>query len=472
MKERKSNINNSNEIGLTASGSKPQNMKFYSSQQIEEDCVMIEMEEGERVIYEVADVDVYNSRMDDIELFRYILPGEDYTKYNIYRANARPLGMIKNNELRFVKRWFVAPPGKAVKTVSSSEIALVYGVKQCEGRQKIGNIIRHEKTEVWLDIPSILTTHMAMVGRSGQGKSNLAKVLLKKLQMKYMVFTKVNEYIDIPNAKNVDLDYLSINKDIHLLKKIFELNNSEVQYLRECLKEAVIPERVYTGELAEIIREFFLKDSGKEFQQLDLFGNPIQDKGVQVPKFVESLCKKIESVSMEISFGKYSEETESCIINMQNLSGREEEIALYTYLAPLLENRRKYYKNTEQALPLKERIVIFIEEAHNYVPSTKSAFCKEVIQQIAREGRKLGIHLVLLSQRPRYMDPTALSQCGSIVSFNLTNPEDIDYLMQNANFYGDNYKNTISELKIGECTIVSDYLMRAINCRVDYERKV
>lgn len=215
-----------------------------------------------------------------------------------------------------------------------------------------------------------------------------------------------------------------------------------------------------------------MKDSGKEFQQLDMFGNPIQDKGVQVPKFVKSLCKKIESVSMEISFGKHSEETESCIINMQNLSGREEEIALYTYLAPLLENRRKYYKNTEQALPLKERIVIFIEEAHNYVLSTKSAFCKEVIQQIAREGRKLGIHLVLLSQRPRYMDPTALSQCGSIVSFNLTNPEDIDYLMQNANFYGDNYKNTISELKIGECTIVSDYLMRAINCRVDYERKV
>lgn len=430
---------------------------------------MIEMENGEKVIYEVTDVDVYNSRMDDVELVRHILPGEDYTKYNIYRANARPLGMIKHQKLHFMKQWFVAPPGKAVKPVNSSEIAMVYGVNQGEGKQKIGRILRHDKSDVWLDIPSILTTHMAMVGRSGQGKSNLAKILLKNLPMKYMVFTKVDEYTKIPNAKKIDVDCISIPMDVNLLKKICELNNSEVQYLKEYLKKSECVERVHTGELSENIRSFFLKDTGREFQQLDMFGNSVQGKEVQIPKFLESLCKKIEGVSLEISFAKPEEEMRSCIINMQSLSGKEEEIALYTYLGPLLEKRRKYYKNTGNPLPLEERIVIFIEEAHNYIPSTKSAFCKDVIQQIAREGRKLGIHLILLSQRPRHMDPTALSQCGSVVSFNLKNPEDIDYLMQNANFYGDSYKNAISELKIGECIIVSDYLMRAVGCKVDFE---
>ncbi|MBD5549573.1 MAG: ATP-binding protein [Lachnospiraceae bacterium] len=468
MNEKKSGKGNTYKIGLTASGSKPQNMKFCSSQQIMDDYVMIEMGEGEKVVYEVTDVDVYNSRMDDMELVRYILPGEDYTKYNIYRANARPLGLIKNDGLHSIKKWFVAPPGKEVKAVNSCEIAMAYGVEQCEGKEKIGNIIRHKNTDVWLDIPQLLTTHMAVVGRSGQGKSNLAKILLKKLPMKYMVFTKVNEYINISDAKKVDPDYITIDQNISLFKRIFDLNNTEVQYLKEYLKKAECSGKVYTSELAENIRNSFLRDSNKGFQQMELFGNSTQDKSMQIPKFAESLCKKIESISMRISFGKHSEEDKSCIINMQNLSGKEEEIVLYSYLMPLLENRRKYYKNAEQALPLDERIVIFIEEAHNYIPSTKTAFCKDVIQQIAREGRKLGIHLVLLSQRPRFMDPTALSQCGSIVSFNLTNPEDIDYLMQNANFYGDNYKNTISELKIGECTIISDYLRRAISCKVEF----
>lgn len=114
--------------------------------------------------------------------------------------------------------------------------------------------------------------------------------------------------------------------------------------------------------------------------------------------------------------------------------------------------------------------MIFLEEAHNYVPSTKSSFCKDIIRQIARERRKLGIHLVMMSQRPRHLDPTALSQCGSIVSFNLANPEDIDYLMNNANFYGDYYRNTISDLRTGECIIVSDYILKGINCKVDLKK--
>lgn len=461
----------SEEIGFVASGSRPQNMKFYSHQQINTDCVMIEMEDdGEKVVYEVIDVDAYNSRMDDMELIRYILPGEDYTKYNIFRVNAKPLGMIKDDELFNIRRWFVAPPGKVVKVAKNQEIAMVYGVEQCEGKQRIGRIIRHEQIIVWLDIPRLLTTHMAMVGRSGQGKSNLAKILLKCLPIKYMVFTKVNEYTNIQNAKIVNLEHVSVDINTNLLKKIFELSNSEIQYLREYLKRADYPKKLHSYELANSIRDYYGESTDENFQQINLFRDLAQVKKVQLPKFVESLCNKIESISMEVSVGEnLKEESESCIVNMQNLSDKEEEIALYAYLMPILENRRRCYDNTESSLNLDERIVIFIEEAHNYIPSTKSTFCKEVIRQIAREGRKLGIHLVLLSQRPRHIDPTALSQCGSIVSFNLTNPEDIDYLMKNANFYDDYYRNTISGLKIGECTIISDYLIKTINCKVDFE---
>lgn len=458
-------------IGFVASGSKPFNMRFYSMQQINVDCVVVELNEiREKIVYEVTDVDVYNSRMEDVELVRYILPGEDYTQYNIYRATAKPLGIIKENEVISMKRWFIAPPGMEVKKAESQEIALVYGVEQCDGKQKIGSILRHEQIPVWINAADLLTTHMAMVGRSGQGKSNLAKILLNKLPMKYMVFTKVNEYTNIENAESMDIEKVSVPMDINLMRKIFELSNTEVQHLREFLKSAKCPRTVQSHELAENIRQFFGTVPDENFEQISIFGSVMQGKNAQLPKFVESLCTKMESTPVEFLSGESIEEdSQSCIVNMQRLSAKEEEIVLYTYLAPILEGRSKCYKNTEQPIPLNERIVIFIEESHNYIPSTKSTFCKELIRSIAREGRKLGIHLVLLSQRPRHIDPTALSQCGSVISFNLTNPEDIDYLMQNANFYGDYYRNTISELKIGECTIVSDYLKKAINCKVDYK---
>lgn len=457
------------EIGYVASGNTPQNMRFYSMQQICADCVVIELGE-EKFIYEVTSVDAYNSRMEDMELVRYIRPGEDYSKYTIYRASTKPLGIIKDGKLCSMKEWFVAPPGQVVREAGNKDISIVYGVEQGEGKQKIGSIIRHGQIPVWLDASTLLTTHMAMVGRSGQGKSNLAKILLKDLPTKYMVFTKVNEYANIKNAKVIGPKRVVADADINLLKKIFELNNSEVQYLRDYLKTKEYSGNIHSFELSEDIRQFFGTGLINHFQQLSMFETAVSERNAPLPKFVESLCKKLESISMDISFEKKErEESVSCVINMQNLSEKEEEIILYTYLAPILKKRRRCYENSEQSLPLNERIVIFIEEAHNYIPSTRTSFCKNVIQQIAREGRKLGIHLVLLSQRPRHIDPTALSQCGSIVAFHLTNPEDIDYLMKNANFYGDYYRNTISEHKVGECTIVSDYLMRAINCKVDLD---
>lgn len=464
--------NRLDDIGIVASGSQPNKMKFYSLNPITEDYVMVSLgKRNERVIYEVTSVDAYNSRMEDMELFRYILPGEDYTKYNIYRVEAKPLGGIDGNRMCNVDPWFVAPPGENVKEANMNDIALVYGVEYEEGKQKVGKIIRHEHIQVWLDMPKLLTTHMAIVGRSGQGKSNFVKVLLKMLPMKYMLFTKVNEYVAIDNAISSDLEYAFILWNINIIKKTFDLNNSEIQYLKEYINSLGELEKVHSLELSKKIQEYYTwKD--EKYQQVNIFGEvqPIMEN--LLPKYVESLCRKLESISLEIIPEQNEERKESCVINMQKLTDKEEEITLFTYLNRLLCDRRIHYKEVKESIPLEDRIVIFIEEAHNYIPSTRASFCRDVIRQIAREGRKLGIHLVLLSQRPRHLDPTALSQCGSIVSFNLTNPEDIDYLMTNANFYGDYYKNIIRDLKIGECVIVSDYILKGINCKVDLESNV
>lgn len=473
MKKGKEN----NEIGIVASGSKPSDLKFYSLNPISEDYVMLDTgNENERIIYEVIDVDAYNSRMEDMELMRFISPKENYTKYNIYRANAKPLGMIKDEGFLPLPKWFIAPPGKRVKTANTEDIAIVYGVEARKGKQKIGKVIRHENIPVWIDLPILLTTHMAIVGRSGQGKSNLVKIFLRNLPIKYMVFTKVNEYTQIDNSDLVDIQTGFIPLDIQTIKKIFELNNSEIQYCKEYFKQAESKEKINTIDLAENIRQYFSISKTETFyEQTTLFEISSRTKSVenaQVPKFVDSLCKKLESISLDIVLSlKDIYKEKSYIFNMQKISEKEEEIVLYTYLNNILETRRKAYKDNLKRLRLKDRIILFIEEAHNYIPSTKTAFCKHIIQQISREGRKLRIHLVLMSQRPRHLDPTTLSQCGSIVSFNLTNPEDIDYLMANANFYGNYYRDLIRELKIGECTIVSDYISKGISCKVDFKEE-
>jgi len=76
-------------------------------------------------------------------------------------------------------------------------------------------------------------------------------------------------------------------------------------------------------------------------------------------------------------------------------------------------------------------ITFVCEEAHRYVPSDKATGfepTKRAISKIAKEGRKYGVSLCIVSQRPAELDPTILSQCNTVFSLRLTNERDQEIL--------------------------------------------
>ena len=76
-------------------------------------------------------------------------------------------------------------------------------------------------------------------------------------------------------------------------------------------------------------------------------------------------------------------------------------------------------------------ITFVCEEAHRYVPIDKTLGfepTKKSISRIAKEGRKYGVSLCMITQRPAELDPTILSQCNTIFSMRLTNERDQDIL--------------------------------------------
>ena len=76
-------------------------------------------------------------------------------------------------------------------------------------------------------------------------------------------------------------------------------------------------------------------------------------------------------------------------------------------------------------------ITFVCEEAHRYVPNDKTTGfepTKRAISKIAKEGRKYGVSLAIITQRPSELDPTILSQCNTIFSLRLTNERDQEIL--------------------------------------------
>ncbi|MCK9437143.1 MAG: ATP-binding protein [Synergistaceae bacterium] len=72
----------------------------------------------------------------------------------------------------------------------------------------------------------------------------------------------------------------------------------------------------------------------------------------------------------------------------------------------------------------EQPLFIILEEAHNYLKAGENSISSRAVQSIAKEGRKYGVGLALVTQRPSELDETVLSQCGTIIALRMNNTKD------------------------------------------------
>jgi DNA helicase HerA-like ATPase len=100
-----------------------------------------------------------------------------------------------------------------------------------------------------------------------------------------------------------------------------------------------------------------------------------------------------------------------------------------------------------------------LKEAHNIVPghseNSEPAIGRalEMTKQIAQEGRKFGVGLVLISQRPSRLDETTLSQCNSFIIMRMVNPADQNFVRRVIESLGEEEANLLPDLDVGEAIL-------------------
>lgn len=76
----------------------------------------------------------------------------------------------------------------------------------------------------------------------------------------------------------------------------------------------------------------------------------------------------------------------------------------------------------------EQPLLIVLEEAHNYLKAGEDSISSRAVQCIAKEGRKYGVGLALVTQRPSELDETVLSQCGTIIALRMNNSKDRSHI--------------------------------------------
>jgi hypothetical protein len=101
-------------------------------------------------------------------------------------------------------------------------------------------------------------------------------------------------------------------------------------------------------------------------------------------------------------------------------------------------------------------LFLVLEEAHAYLSKENAGSAATAVRRIAKEGRKYGVGMMIVSQRPSEIDPTILSQCGTLFALRLANEVDRGHI---AGAASDNLKglfDMLPVLRTGEAIIVGE----------------
>lgn len=101
----------------------------------------------------------------------------------------------------------------------------------------------------------------------------------------------------------------------------------------------------------------------------------------------------------------------------------------------------------------QQPLLVVLEEAHNYLKSDSHSIASRTVQRIAKEGRKYGVGLLLVTQRPSELDETILSQCGTIIALRMNNNKDRSFVSGAIQDELRSLVDLLPSLRVGEAII-------------------
>ncbi|MCD6403549.1 MAG: ATP-binding protein [Candidatus Aenigmarchaeota archaeon] len=356
-------------------------------------------------------------------------------------------------------------PGSLVYKADDLLIKRVLGLKS--SGLYIGILQNSENLKIYLDPKKIITKHMAILAKTGAGKSYLVAVLLEEFienKIPAVVIDPHGEYttLKVPNDNPEELKYVErFEIEPQGYEKEVEVYCLE-KNLIEGAKKLRFPGRLTSSEIFEML-PFRLSGAQMNIiynaaRNLDALDYTLDDLIKEV-EFVKSKTKwsvisvleslKSTGLFVEDKYTDLKELVKPGKITIINLKGIEPDIqTLVVYkLAHDLFELRKISK-----IP---PFVFVVEEAHNFCPERGfgEVVSSKILRTIASEGRKFGMGLVVVSQRAARIDKNVLSQCNTQAFLRINNPNDLKSITDSVEGVTPELVGEIKTLPVGTALI-------------------
>jgi len=354
--------------------------------------------------------------------------------------------------------------GEKVYKASNDIIRITIGLKEnAETGAYIGLLSGHD-IKIELDINKMVQKHVSILAMTGAGKSFCSGVLIEEL-MKHDVTTVIidphGEYNTLGEKGKVDkgsrdfgvhprgysdkvMEFAAntaINKDAKPLKfTLSSLDARDILFLTS-IKNV----RTYLTMLRRAVD--MLREAKGDYSIKDIIDTLVAAEDPQTGALINEL-EYLQGTDIFTDRGTRIDDLvkkgKTTIINLKGAAPDIQELIVNRLCTNLFELRK-----ANKIPPM----MLVMEEAHNFCPQQGKTSSTRILRTIASEGRKFGLGMTVISQRPAKVDKNIISQCNTQITLKVTNPNDLKAISASIEGLTQSMEDEIQRLPIGTALV-------------------
>jgi hypothetical protein len=388
-------------------------------------------------------------------------------------------------------------PGCEVHPVTTDDLRAVFAASD-EAHIEIGTVYPTDDIRGALYVDPMLSKHFAVLGSTGTGKSTSVSLILHRISQlspegHIVMIDPHGEYSaafkgcgELFNVDNLQLPYWLMNFEEHC-EVLLTTQGAERERDSDILAKCLLAARTKGKDVSQFGKvtvdspiPYLLTDLStiitNEMGKLERAGDTLPYQRLKTkldelkadPRYTFMFSGMLVSDSMPGFIARlFRLPANGRPISIVDVSGVPSEITsvVVSVLARMVFDYA-IWSRTEAQRP----ILLVCEEAHRYVPKDENSGAqavRKILERIAKEGRKYGVSLGLITQRPSDLAEGVLSQCGTIVSMRLNNDRDQACVRAAMPEGARGFLDAIPALRNRECIVCGEGVSIPIRVRFD-----
>jgi hypothetical protein len=359
---------------------------------------------------------------------------------------------------------FVADKSSAVRALNPKEIKMIYD----RGTLFVGKTV--DNHPVTLPVNGLVQRHLSIIGMTGSGKSYLLGLLCEELARRkaaILIIDPHNEYIPLaqtlPRETRRMLYSVGTATGLNTYTlDVKEISTHDFQHFTGMGPGSTsIVESVIQG-LRENTPQYTIQDLLNELDARAKRGQPSEKAAATWARnYIQSLANTGMIGIREPPIREMVGANQMTVVAMSGVQERIQQFVATSILKRVFDARK------HRKIP---PLLLIVEEAHRFAPSRETASSSAMLRTLAAEGRKFGICLVVVSQRPNRLDATVLSQCVTNIVMKIKNPMDLTSIRESAENVTDDLLGELPRFERGEALVMGEAFPISIRFKTRSDR--